>query len=277
VSDGPYRIQQEGRIFDIGEKATSGTEQRSKGKGKTQEQKERDRLRKIEYRKENRGIIRAYNVAKHDARRPDIEARKSDKAEKARQRGLWDRYERACMEEIGMHRSSRAFPDWGYEWVKERAKRASALRYARMDQTQKQEYNQRCMGRNPAKRKADTATWKAQKRASDPVWRMTEGMRARLSRIVSGAGVGGSIGMIGCTALHLKQHLESQFKKWMTWENYGHRWHVDHIVPISKFDHTVAHQLKQCWHYTNLRPLCAKENMAKGNRTLVDTQLSLTL
>lgn len=64
-------------------------------------------------------------------------------------------------------------------------------------------------------------------------------------------------------------HLESQFDYYMTWNNYGQYWHVDHIVPRSFF---LSHELKDksylfqcCWSLENLRPLKAESNLFKGD------------
>jgi 5-methylcytosine-specific restriction endonuclease McrA len=67
----------------------------------------------------------------------------------------------------------------------------------------------------------------------------------------------------------LMSHLESQFAEGMSWSNYG-EWHVDHIVPKSKFKYASYEDdaFKQCWSLDNLQPLWAKENLAKGNRTV---------
>lgn len=68
--------------------------------------------------------------------------------------------------------------------------------------------------------------------------------------------------LIGCSADELRDHLESQFEDWMTWDNHGRDgWHIDHIVPCSWFDHTDEGHLQLCWNYRNLRPLGAKENV----------------
>jgi hypothetical protein len=61
-------------------------------------------------------------------------------------------------------------------------------------------------------------------------------------------------------------HLQKQFKKGMTKENHG-LWHIDHIRPISSFDLTKPEQQIKCFHYTNLQPLWAKENLSKGSKT----------
>jgi len=70
--------------------------------------------------------------------------------------------------------------------------------------------------------------------------------------------------MIGCSELQLKRHLESRFKKGMSWDNYGKAWHVDHTLPCASFDHRSKNQRLQCWHWTNLQPLDASENIRKG-------------
>ena len=67
---------------------------------------------------------------------------------------------------------------------------------------------------------------------------------------------------VGCTPEQLKAHFESLFIEGMSWENYG-KWHVDHIRPISSFK---AEEWEQINHYTNLQPLWANDNFAKGDK-----------
>ena len=62
----------------------------------------------------------------------------------------------------------------------------------------------------------------------------------------------------------LKAYLELQFTDGMTWENRGN-WHIDHIRPCASFDLTDPEQQKQCFHYTNLQPLWAADNLAKSD------------
>jgi len=64
-----------------------------------------------------------------------------------------------------------------------------------------------------------------------------------------------------------KEYLQNQFKKGMTWKNYGkgkRKWCVDHIKPCCSFDLSKPEEQKKCFHYTNLQPLWAKENRQKG-------------
>ena len=73
--------------------------------------------------------------------------------------------------------------------------------------------------------------------------------------------------LIGTTIPELQKHLERQFKSGMTWENYG-KWHVDHILPLASFDLTKSEEQEKAFHYTNLQPLWAKENLSKHNKIL---------
>jgi 5-methylcytosine-specific restriction endonuclease McrA len=74
---------------------------------------------------------------------------------------------------------------------------------------------------------------------------------------------------VGYTLPQLQERLECGFAEGMSWSNYG-EWHVDHIVPKSKFKYASYEDdaFKQCWSLDNLQPLWAKENLAKGNRTV---------
>ena len=70
---------------------------------------------------------------------------------------------------------------------------------------------------------------------------------------------------IGCSIPELREHLESQFQHGMSWDNYG-AWHIDHIRPCSSFNLTNENEQSQCFHFTNLQPLWAEENLKKGAR-----------
>jgi len=71
--------------------------------------------------------------------------------------------------------------------------------------------------------------------------------------------------LVGCSVEELKQHLESQFKEGMSWDNYGRNgWEIDHIKPCASFDLSKLEEQHKCFHYTNLQPLYAIDNSRKG-------------
>jgi hypothetical protein len=101
------------------------------------------------------------------------------------------------------------------------------------------------------------------------VFRATTNFRARFRAWFKKKGLRKSarlVEVVGCAPEYLVQHIEAQFKPGMSWDNYGvHGWHVDHIVPLASAGNDVDAMLK-LWHYTNLQPLWAKENLSKGSR-----------
>jgi len=61
--------------------------------------------------------------------------------------------------------------------------------------------------------------------------------------------------------------LETKFLEGMDWDNYGiYGWHIDHIKPCSLFNLENIEEQKKCFHYTNLQPLWAIDNLKKGNK-----------
>lgn len=67
----------------------------------------------------------------------------------------------------------------------------------------------------------------------------------------------------GCSTQQLKNHLQFQFDRNMTWDNYGTYWEVDHIMPCNIFDLTREDHVAMCNNYTNLRPLEKTKNRSK--------------
>ena len=70
--------------------------------------------------------------------------------------------------------------------------------------------------------------------------------------------------LIGCSVEEARHHIERQWLPGMSWGNYSlHGWHIDHIKPINTFNLADAQQQKICFHYTNLRPLWAADNLSR--------------
>jgi len=65
---------------------------------------------------------------------------------------------------------------------------------------------------------------------------------------------------LGCDIRFFKKWIEFQFEPWMNWNNYGIKWDIDHILPISIF------KLKNNSHWINMQPLEKIENQKKSNK-----------
>ena len=99
---------------------------------------------------------------------------------------------------------------------------------------------------------------------TDPVHRFIKNQRNRVWNVLKGRNKSKStIKLLGCSIEECWNHLEQQFKPGMTRNNYG-LWHVDHIIPCASFDFSDPEQQKFCFHYTNLQPLWAIDNIKKG-------------
>lgn len=97
-------------------------------------------------------------------------------------------------------------------------------------------------------------------------YKLTCNLRTRLSNALKRKQKSGSaISELGCSIESFKIHLEKQFQEGMSWDNYG-EWHIDHILPLSKFDLSNKEELKKACFYTNLQPMWALENIKKGNK-----------
>jgi hypothetical protein len=106
------------------------------------------------------------------------------------------------------------------------------------------------------------------RRESDPAFKLISYIRGRIGIALKskGAKKGAKTELlVGCSIQELKNHLQTQFKTGMTWDNYGD-WHVDHIRPCCSFDLIKIEEQKICFHYTNLQPLWAAENFKKNGR-----------
>jgi hypothetical protein len=73
--------------------------------------------------------------------------------------------------------------------------------------------------------------------------------------------------IMGCTAAEFRKHIEGKWSPGMTWDNYTFRgWHMDHIVPLCKFDLTKPDQLRRARHFSNVQPLWAHDHQRKGTK-----------
>lgn len=110
--------------------------------------------------------------------------------------------------------------------------------------------------------------YEKKRKANDPIFKLVKTLRSRLNSALKRKNIKkgfSTMELTGCELNVLKEFLESKFKEGMTWENHG-KWHIDHINPCCNFDLEDEEEQKKCFHYTNLQPLWAKENLSKGGK-----------
>jgi hypothetical protein len=119
---------------------------------------------------------------------------------------------------------------------------------------------------NREKIQSTNTNYEKNRKLTDPEFKLLKTLRTRLGSAIKRQNSNKNnttIELLGCSVSFLRGFLEAKFKEGMTWENHG-EWHIDHIKPCASFNLLDENEQKKCFHYTNLQPLWASENLSKG-------------
>lgn len=121
---------------------------------------------------------------------------------------------------------------------------------------------------------------KLKERRKNPIIKLRHSISTLVRMFLKGTKKGSILKYLPYTIQELKNHIESQFEPWMTWNNYGvynknkwndndpltWTWQLDHIIPQYKLQYLSMEDdnFKKCWALENLRPLSAKQNVLDG-------------
>ena len=118
--------------------------------------------------------------------------------------------------------------------------------------------------KTPEQRIVINARWR-ERMKTDPTFRIRMRISKQMNKALAarGASKRGQAwqALVGYGPAELRSHLETQFEWWMSWENYGLLWEIDHIKPVSLF--TLPDEISMCWALSNLRPLQKEINRAR--------------
>ena len=108
--------------------------------------------------------------------------------------------------------------------------------------------------------------YKKERYKTDAKYKLAIDLRARLNSALRHKSKRGSaVRDLGCSIDFFMEYISKQFAAGMTWENHElHGWHIDHIIPLSAVNLEDKPQLLKVLHFTNLRPMWAKQNLSKG-------------
>ena len=142
--------------------------------------------------------------------------------------------------------------------------RARAKKYKEQDPERANAYNRQYTKTD--KHRAYRRRLRRHKHETDLNFRIKEALRSRVVSAIKGLRKSAStIQLIGCDIGFLRLFLQARFLEGMTWANWG-EWQIDHIIPCAEFDLSKPAQQKQCFNYTNLPPIWAKDNQSKGRK-----------
>ena len=109
------------------------------------------------------------------------------------------------------------------------------------------------------------------KKEKNPLFKVELNIRGRMKQYLKQKNItqrNKTYDIVGIEINDLKKHIEKQFTKGMNWENYGvYGWHIDHIIPLCSAND--ENELLKLFHYTNLQPLWAEDNLKKNGRILI--------
>lgn len=116
--------------------------------------------------------------------------------------------------------------------------------------------------------KEEKATYQKDRKKKDPAYKLMCLMRTRFWSEMKGKAKTNSVTQyLGCTKEEAWKYIESQMPEGMTRNDWGvNGIHIDHIIPLSSFDMSLESERYKAWHYTNLQPLLAKDNLSKGKK-----------
>lgn len=164
------------------------------------------------------------------------------------------------------HYDRREYANKWYAANKEREqeKRKS---YRQSNSDKQREIHKEWYSKNKVEKLKKNAEYEKIQMVLNPLYRVKKNLRTRISNALNGKiKFQGTIQLLGCTIAELKIYLESMFTEEMNWDNYGSYWHVDHIKPCSLFNLLNENEQMECFHYSNLQPLEASENLKKYNK-----------
>jgi len=217
----------------------------------------------------DREVRRARYLRQHESERERQRVYREQNRERIREQ---QRVYRAANRDA-INANQRAIRAANVEAYRERER---ARRKSPEDKAQAVEKTRRWVAANKDRHLAWARSYRLRRLAADPVYKATVAMRRRFymavrNQIYDGWNIrsGAAVRLLGCTMAEFVAHIESLWLPGMTWNNWSRDgWHIDHIMPLAAFDLADECQRSKACHYTNLRPLWAKDNLAKGSKCL---------
>ena len=143
---------------------------------------------------------------------------------------------------------------------KRKVKARADKKYTTVHRDQKTEEQRRWRRSNAKRLNAEIKN----RRHTDICFRLKCNLRSRIhAALIKHYKTGSAVRDLGCDIDAFKTYIESKFQIGMNWDNYG-QWHLDHIIPLCKFDLSVRAQFLNAARYTNYQPLWGTDNCRKN-------------
>lgn len=155
-------------------------------------------------------------------------------------------------------------------YQKRKAKMMADPAYAKKRRCARNKATRAYQANNRATVTAYQRNWEKQQYENNTEYRLKHNLRSRVGAALRAQRASKNwnlLNIVGCSTTELMAHLETQFQPGMTWENWAFDgWHIDHIRPCASFDLTDEAQQLECFHFSNLQPLWAVDNLTKSDK-----------
>lgn len=108
----------------------------------------------------------------------------------------------------------------------------------------------------------------------DEAFRIMCNIRTRIHNVLKQNKSNKTDELLGCSKTQLKEWLSFQLTDELSWDNYGTLWHIDHVIPLAFFDLVDINEQWLAFHWSNLRPLYACDNLEKKDKIIQNDTLN---
>jgi hypothetical protein len=244
-----------------------------------QKNKEVKNERSRKYNQENKEKKRAYDKKYKQENKEKISKQQKEYREKNKEelKAYDKKYRQENKEKIS--KRHKIYHQKNKKAIKQRQKEYREENKEALNKRHKEYYQKNKESLNKQKRKYLNEYYKKKYKTS-PTYKFSVIIKKRIHKGLKNVGhkkQSSSEKLLGCSFEEAHSYITSLFKEGMTWKNHGYRgWHIDHVVPIASFNLADPEEQKKCFHYTNLQPLWAEENLKKGSKILNDTENKTT-
>lgn len=130
-----------------------------------------------------------------------------------------------------------------------------------------EEYNVEYKKCNNCKRKKHN-DYMSKRKQNEPIFKIISYTRTRLYQILR-VKRQTTKDYLGDNLELVKNWLEFCFVEKINWNNHGLEWHIDHVIPVSRFNLHTEDDVIKCFNWKNLSPLSKKENLKKSNNIVL--------
>jgi len=171
------------------------------------------------------------------------------------------------------------------------ARRASKAKWRKLNPEKARACTERFYQRHPGgkaahaaaffqRHKAEIIAARRERRAVDPIYRLSHTLRSRIRRTIKIQGAfkrSKCFELLGCTLDECRAHIESLFTEGMSWELFMKgEIHLDHVRPIRAFNLSDPDQQALAFNFRNLQPLWALDNLSKSDKLPDGTRARMT-